>query len=633
MQQLRSGRSVTSLGATPVARPLGRILVEMGAITPGHLMAALHLQSRFDARIGDILMAEGWVTRSSLLAALARQSGLPLIDLDHAPPNAALIAQLPARFWAVHGVIPWTRTEGHTRIVTDDPVGFARLRSVLTAVFGPVQPVLADPDQIQRALSHACRTELAEGASTRVPAHLSCRGWTPGSRAGVALAAAFGIVLLTLAPMASLSLASAAAMLTLALFMSLRLTGALAHLLGRGPLATPRARPPATSPPQLSAQPPPRLPAVSVMVPLYREKEIAGALVQRLSRLTYPKALLEVLLVLEEHDDTTRRALAQAELPPWMRIVEVPAHAGLTTKPRAMNYALDFCRGELIGVWDAEDAPQPDQLERVVARFAEAPPEVACIQGILDFYNPCTNWRARCFTIEYAGWFRVILPGLARLGLVVPLGGTTHFFRRRALEELGGWDAHNVTEDADLGVRLYRGGYRTEMLDTVTYEEATFRPWPWVRQRSRWLKGFMVTYLVHMRSPRRLWSDLGTGRFLALQAFFLGTLGQFLLAPLVWSFWTLALGLPHPIGPLVPHSVLSIGITLSVSAEILSMVIGMAAVARPERRFLLGWVPTLTAYYLLGIIAVYKAMYELFLKPFYWDKTRHGRARPDDPTA
>ncbi|GAA6200548.1 glycosyltransferase family 2 protein [Aquicoccus sp. SU-CL01552] len=369
------------------------------------------------------------------------------------------------------------------------------------------------------------------------------------------------------------------------------------------------------------------------MVPLYREREIADALVQRLSRLTYPKALLEVLLVLEEHDDTTRRALAQAELPAWMRIVEVPAHAGLTTKPRAMNYALDFCRGALIGVWDAEDAPQPDQIERVVARFAEVPPEVACIQGILDFYNPRTNWRARCFTIEYAGWFRVILPGLARLGLVVPLGGTTHFFRRRALEELGGWDAHNVTEDADLGVRLYRGGYRTEMLDTVTFEEATFRPWPWVRQRSRWLKGFMVTYLVHMRSPRRLWADLGAGRFLGIQAFFLGTLGQFLLAPLIWSFWMLALGLPHPIGPLVPHSVLSAGITLSVSAEMLSMGIGMAAVARPERRFLLGWVPTLAAYYLLGIIAIYKAMYELFLKPFYWDKTRHGRARPDDPTA
>lgn len=639
MQQLRSGLAVTARGATQVAPPLGRILVEMGAITPGQLVAALHLQSRLDARIGDILVAEDWADRDAVRTALAQQSGLALADLDRSPPDPALISRLPARFWAVHGLIPVRRAKDGIQIATDDPQGLDRVRAVLSEVFGPVQPVLADPAQIQAALARACRVELAEGASTRVPAHLSCRSWTPGSRASVALAALIGIVLLTAAPMASLSLASAAAMITLVLFMSLRLTGALAQLLGHGYLTAPppSAQPappgllPVAPPPRGTGRPAPRLPSVSVMVPLYREKEVAGALVRRLSRLTYPKALLEVLLVLEERDDTTRRALARADLPPWMRIVEVPAHQGLTTKPRAMNYALDFCRGELIGVWDAEDAPQPDQIERVAARFAEAPPEVACIQGILDFYNPRTNWRARCFTIEYAGWFRVILPGLARLGLVVPLGGTTHFFRRRALETLGGWDAHNVTEDADLGVRLYRGGYRTEMIDTVTFEEATFRPWSWVRQRSRWLKGFMVTYLVHMRSPRRLWSDLGPWRFLGVQAFFLGTLGQFLLAPLIWSFWVLALGLPHPIGPLVPDSVLSAGITLSVSAEVLAMLIGMAAVSRPERRHLLGWVPTLTAYYLLGIVAVYKAMYELFIRPFYWDKTRHGQARPDNP--
>jgi len=182
-------------------------------------------------------------------------------------------------------------------------------------------------------------------------------------------------------------------------------------------------------------------------------------------------------------------------------------------------------------------------------------------------------------------------------------------------------------------VRLYRAGYRTEMLDTVTYEEATCRPWPWVKQRSRWLKGFMVTYLVHMRSPARLWSELGPRRFLGMQAFFLGTLGQFLLAPVLWSFWLLALGLRHPVGPLVPDPVLHAGIGLSVAAELIGMSIGMAAVATPQRRFLIGWAATLPLYYPLGIVAVYKAMYELFLRPFYWDKTRHGQASPDPPRA
>ena len=641
MQEVRHRAAVKAPHAIPVTVPLGRLLVEMGAITPGQLVVALHLQLRLDARIGEILVAEGWASRAQVIAALARQSGLAVADPVRHPPDPELLAHMPARFWAAHGLMPWRRDGPHVQIATPDRARFDRVRGVLSAVYGPVAPALAEPERIQAALARGKATELAEGASTRVPARLSCRNWTPGSRASVGLAFAAGAALLAAAPMASLSLASAAAMLTLVLFMSLRFTGALSHFWGHRPQARP-PRPERPPPPGLRPVAPPprhgrlwprRQPRVSVMVPLYREKEIATALVRRLSRLTYPKARLEVLLVLEEHDATTRRALGRARLPPWMRIIEVPAHKGLTTKPRAMNYALDFCSGELIGVWDAEDAPAPDQIERVAARFAAAPPEVACIQGILDFYNPCTNWRARCFTIEYASWFRVILPGIARLGLVVPLGGTTHFFRRAALEALGGWDAHNVTEDADLGVRLYRAGYRTEMLDTVTHEEATCRPWPWVKQRSRWLKGFMITYLVHMRSPRRLWADLGTRRFLGMQAFFLGTLGQFLLAPLMWSFWMLALGLPHPIGPIVPHAMLNTGVALFVSAELLAIAIGMAAVARPERRFLLGWVPTLTFYYLLGIVAVYKAMYELFLKPFYWDKTRHGQARPDGPTA
>jgi len=136
-----------------------------------------------------------------------------------------------------------------------------------------------------------------------------------------------------------------------------------------------------------------------------------------------------------------------------------------------------------------EDDPDPDQVEIMVRRFDEVGPDVACLQGILDYHHSRHNWLARCFTIEYAAWFRAQLPGVARLGLVVPLGGTTLFFRREALEELGGWDAHNVTEDADLGLRLARAGYRTELVATVTHEEPNARPLKWIRQRSRWLKG------------------------------------------------------------------------------------------------------------------------------------------------
>lgn len=603
-------------------RPLGQFLVEMGVISPGHLVAALYLQRRFDVRLGDVLVAEGWATPRDIRAALAQQLGIPQADFLRHAPDAALAVRLPARFWLRQGVLPWQRVGQVTMIATSNPKAFERNRILLRHTFGAVAPVLADPHQLQQAVARIFARELAEAASTRVPPDCSYRGWRPPTPDTLALSAGIGLIALVLMTKTLLALAYVLALATLLLFVLLRLGGTLADLLAHPALRPARPRP---RPLPWSSE----WPKVSVMVPLYREPEIAGALLLRLGRLTYPKALLEVLLVLEEHDDTTRQALARSTLPPWMRIIEVPAHGGLTTKPRAMDYALDFCQGEIIGVWDAEDAPEPDQIECMVRRFAEAPAKVACLQGVLDFYNPRASWRARCFTIEYAAWFRVVLPGLARLGLVMPLGGTTHFFRRAPLEELGGWDAHNVTEDADLGVRLYRAGYRAEMIDTATHEEATCRARPWVRQRSRWLKGFMVTYLVHMRRPLRLWRDLGAWRFFGVQAFFLGTLGQFLLAPMLWSLWLILLGLPHPLAGILPPGLLRTGLLLTLAGELLAIVTGMAAVARAERRFLMLWVLTLPFYYPLGVLAAYKALYELLRSPFYWDKTSHGQTAPE----
>ncbi|MDO6586110.1 glycosyltransferase family 2 protein [Salipiger sp. 1_MG-2023] len=360
-------------------------------------------------------------------------------------------------------------------------------------------------------------------------------------------------------------------------------------------------------------------------MPLFREEHIAADLVGRLARLDYPRAQLDVMLILEAQDNTTRKALAQAVLPRWMRVIEVP-DGPVTTKPRAMNYALKFARGDIIGIYDAEDSPAPDQISRIVAHFLATPAKVACLQGILDFYNPKANWLSRCFTIEYATWFRIVLPGLARLGFAIPLGGTTVFFRREALEAVGGWDAHNVTEDADLGVRLARHGYVTELVPVVTREEANNRPWAWVRQRSRWLKGYMITWGVHMRSPRRLLRDLGAWKFLGVQLIFLSAFMQFLLAPVLWSYWLVLAGwnTPLPAG-------LSLGalVGLFLLAEAVSILVSIAAVIRSPHKGLLPWVPTLFLYFPLATLAAYKAAWELLSNPFYWDKTSHGKSAPD----
>ncbi|OYX45329.1 MAG: glycosyl transferase [Rhodobacterales bacterium 32-67-9] len=596
-------------------KPLGQILIDMKAVEPGNMLKALALRDRQDVRIGDILLTRGWVSEADLTAALSIQWGAKAADLIAEPPDARLLDRLGPDFCLANGLLPWRRIGGATVIATARPEEFARMRAGLPGDFGPVLMALAPERDIHAAIIATRQTALIRRAETRVAAEESCRS-QDGVRAAKIAFAALAILALGLAaaPTLTFALLSAWAVVTLLAFTGLKLAAFLAEC---------RARPAPPTPPAAMG----RLPVVSVMVPLFHENDIAPPLIRRIGRIDYPKELLDILLVVEEDDLLTQEALASRSLPRWMRVVIVPS-GPIRTKPRALNYALDFCRGSIVGIWDAEDAPDPGQIHSVVRRFHDCAPDVACLQGILDFYNARHNWITRCFAVEYAAWFRAMLPGLARLGFVVPLGGTTLFFRRKVLEELGGWDAHNVTEDADLGVRLERRGYRTELIPTVTREEPNARPVAWIRQRSRWQKGYAMTWASHMRDPARLWRDLGTRRFIGVQILFLGTLSQSLLAPVLWSFWLLAFGLPHPLsGVLPPTALVTLG-TLFVASELVNIAVGMWATRGLDHRFLMKWVPTLHLYFPLAALSSYKALYECLTRPFYWDKTSHGVVAP-----
>lgn len=609
----------------PRHEALGRLLVEHGAISGPDLVHGLALQRHIDAPVGEILIAEGLLGRQDMLSALSRQNGAQFVDLSLDPPSKSLRRLLPASLALQFRVVPWRLVGGALLVATDNPAQFKRLRACMANADVKMLPVIADATQIRHHISRLYGDELARKAAKRVPAHESCRAWGGQSvkrRVWAGICAAAVLTALVLSPLWTLTVMILWAVLTLVMSTGLKAAAFVAMFFGPKQHSGPR---PGNAPDAF------RLPRVSMLVPLLREREIAGALITRLSRLTYPKSLLDVMLVLEEGDTVTRETLARTDLPPWITVIEVPEANQLTTKPRALNYALDFCRGTIIGVWDAEDAPEPDQIERVVSRFQQAPAKVACLQGVLDYYNSRSNWLSRCFTIEYASWWRVILPGIARLGLVIPLGGTTLFFRADVLKHLGGWDAHNVTEDADLGVRLARHGYVTELLPTVTYEEANCRAWPWVRQRSRWLKGFLITWCVHMRRPGVLLKDLGLLRFLGVQTMLLATFSQFLCAPLLWSFWLALAGLPHPVALTLGSGVLWGLAGLFILSEVLNLLIACVAVSRPGHRHLLGWTLTLPAYFPLGTLAAFKAVYEFISSPFYWDKTQHGIAQTEIP--
>ena len=607
-------------------QPLGHYLVEADAIHDTDLLRALVIQRHQNAPLGRILINQGWANQDQVLDALSHQHGLQKADLSNYKLNPRLLRRRPAQFWLKHRAIPLLQIGPQLVVAIAHPDQFATLQNELHASFEQVTPVLATEEQITTQLQSHFHRDLAQRANIQVPLNCSSRDMHGASHAQLPLLCCTIIAGLSVyAPVASFTVFCLLALLSLSLFTGLKLSGFLTHFANDGKIER-RQR---AEPRQKTIK---RLPRISMLVPLFREANVCSDLLRRLQQLSYPRALLEVVLVLEQHDDITRAALDNVILPDWMQVIEVPQLGTLKTKPRAMNYALNFCSGDIIGVWDAEDAPARSQLEHVARTFEKLDDDVVCLQGVLDYYNPHINWLSRCFTLEYASWFRIVLPGLARLGLVVPLGGTTLFIKRDILEQLGGWDAHNVTEDADLGVRLCRDGYRTEMISTATHEEANCQVWPWVRQRSRWLKGFMVTYLVHMRHPRLLWKQLGWKRYLGFQAFFLGTVGQFLLAPFLWSFWFILLGVSHPSATILPMYMLYGAAALLMLFELIGISISIAAAFASNRRHLAIWAPTMIFYFPLAAIAAYKALHELIWHPFFWDKTTHGvTARSSKP--
>ena len=367
------------------------------------------------------------------------------------------------------------------------------------------------------------------------------------------------------------------------------------------------------------------LPIYTVVIALYREADAVKDLVASLRKINYPLEKLDLKFVLEADDGETRDALLAARSTVPFEIITAPPN-GPRTKPKALNAALPFARGALIAVYDAEDRPDPDQLRLAHEAFAVADRKLACVQARLTIDNSADSWLARVFTAEYAGLFDVLLPGLSGWHLPLPLGGSSNHFRTATLRAVGAWDPYNVTEDADLGMRLARFGYRTKVIASTTYEEAPARIGPWLKQRTRWFKGWVQTWLVHMRSPRRLYRELGPKGFAVFQLLVGGTV----LASVVHVLFLLQLLLQLLIvkfGEQPATDGLAFHVAFLVSGYLASAVLGLFGLAR---RGLLrySWALLLIPiYWILLSIAACRALIQLAYDPYRWEKTTHGLAR------
>jgi cellulose synthase/poly-beta-1,6-N-acetylglucosamine synthase-like glycosyltransferase len=370
-----------------------------------------------------------------------------------------------------------------------------------------------------------------------------------------------------------------------------------------------------------------QLPVYTVIAALYREAKSVAPLLQAIGEFDYPREKLQVILALEPNDLATRAAIARLGPMPHVQVLIAPA-TGPQTKPKALNCALPFARGSFTAVFDAEDRPDPGQLRAALDAFRSYGADVACVQASLCIHNVENSWLTRMFAAEYAGQFDVFLPGLAAMRMPLPLGGSSNHFRTSTLREVGGWDAWNVTEDADLGFRLARFGYRSVTFDSTTNEEAPIRFKAWLGQRSRWMKGWMQTWGVHMREPRRLWRDAGPRGFLTLNIIVGGNVLTALAYPiLVIEFAAYLVTTGADIAPRFFTGSLAPLHIATVTAGFLSTVlIGLMGLRRRDH-LRSGWVLAATPIYWGCLsIAAWRALGQLWRDPYRWEKTEHGLA-------
>lgn len=394
------------------------------------------------------------------------------------------------------------------------------------------------------------------------------------------------------------------------------------------------------------------LPIYTLLVPLYQEQKMLPHILSNIAKIDYPWDKLDVKILMEEEDEETLEKarklglfgnieeiispMTEEEYRRFLSIfhpVVVPK-AELRTKPRACNYGLKRARGEYVVIYDAEDLPDRDQLKKVVVAFRRLGPEYACIQCLLNFYNPRRNSLTRWFSIEYSYYYDYYIQGLDKIEAPIPLGGTSNHFRIITLRELGAWDPFNVTEDADLGMRIARKKYKTGVLNSHTYEEAVTNIRSWIKQRSRWVKGFVVTWLVTMRHPVRVYQDIGLKNFVIFQIGFGGNFFLPLMNLVLWGVLLAGFIIPEFISKWFdfwPFALIAV-FNLLVG-NLFFMLMMFLSTWKEKQNDLLIYVIISPIYWVFMSIGAWKGFLQLVEgKPYKWEKTAHGTSLIDEKT-
>lgn len=599
---------------------LGDLLVQKDLINRQQLEKGLATHRQTGVRLEKALLSLGYITQEQLVDVLSEQLQVPHYSLAEVEIDEEAARSVPESLTRERGVLPLARVGNRVVLAMVNPLDSETIAQVEGITGCRVDPVITTEEDLEEALERIYRSEYlwrsANDLVYRYPDDSAMRVLTRRQKAGLLAFLGLSLLLVAVNPLAYFTWAialSTAFYLAFSTYKFYLIYKAISHTLEVD-----------VTPEEIMALDERDLPIYTVLVPLYREAEVLPTLIRAIGNLDYPKAKLDVKLLLEEDDRETIEAALRHDLPAHFKVVVVP-HSLPKGKPKACNYGLIHAQGEYVVIYDAEDIPDRDQLKRVVAAFRKADPRVQCIQAKLNYYNRDQNLLTRWFTTEYSMWFDLFIPGLDASNSPIPLGGTSNHFRTAQLRELGGWDPYNVTEDADLGVRLFKAGGKTAVVDSTTYEEANSELYNWIRQRSRWVKGYIQTYLVHMRHPLKLMRDIGPYQFFSFNMVVGGTFFGFLMNPVFWgltAIWYLTRW--DVIQLLYPAPVFYLGAIGLYIGNFAFMYTNVAGCMRRGYYDMVKYALISPLYWALMSIGAWKGFIQLFYRPSYWEKTKHG---------
>jgi glycosyltransferase XagB len=611
---------------------LGEILVREGWITAEQRDWATGVQEKTGCRLGAILVAAGLVRRTAVYRVLARTWGCDYVDLADTSLDLSLLDGLDPHVLGEEGWLPYRRDGDRIVVATSERPTAERRQQIEDRLGEPAELVVTTDWDVLQSLHRAFRETVVEqstmGLWRRDHLQSARHVLLTGQRVVLVLALVGLAAGLVLAPGATLTVASAVVSLGFLVAVLFKFVVCMVGARQESRVLVDDA--------DVAALDPRELPTYTVLVPVYKEANVVADLIENLGALDYPREKLEILLLLEENDTETIEAARAARPPSTITFLIVPpGHP--QTKPKACNVGLFLARGEFLVIYDAEDKPEPDQLKKAVIAFRRGDDRLVCVQAALNYWNAADNWLTRMFTVEYSFWFDYMLPGLDRLRLPIPLGGTSNHFRTRGLRMLGGWDPFNVTEDADLGIRAAALGRTVGVINSTTYEGANRAAGNWVRQRSRWIKGYMQTLLVHLRRPGTLVRTAGVRQTAAFALLVGGTPLTFLFTPPLYALFLASLLLPPSVlAGLFPGWVLWVSLFNLLVGNGLMIYVSMMGAFKRRNYALVLWALLNPVYWLLHSAAAYKALWQLVTKPHYWEKTVHGLSHaahqlPDTP--